>query len=198
VAERVNVFYGLKSVVINPFVDLKDFRPLQNTTIEKKNYYLMVTALAPNKRVDLAIAAFKKLGWVLKIVGGGQDEAQLLESQSSNIQFLGSLSREEILKLMSEAKGFVFPGTEDFGITPLESMAAGTPVIAFKGGGVIETLNDKTAKFFLKQEVDQLVQALKEYDVKNYSRQDLFFRAEAFSKERFQSEFSNFIKRVKK
>lgn len=193
VSQRIRNFYQKNSEVIMPFVDLKDFRPYQSQIAHKEDFYLMVTALAPNKRVDLAISAFTRLGWKLKIVGTGQDEAALLSAKSENIEFLGQKSREEIIGLMRTAKAFIFPGTEDFGITPLESLAAGTPVIAYRGGGVVETLNDKVALFFNEQTVDCLIQALKNYRPENYETKNLFNRAEEFSKEKFQKRFLDFV-----
>ncbi len=195
VADRVRSFYFRSSQVIHPFVDLKDFRSHQKNPPAKKDFFLMVTAFAPNKRVDLAVAAFKKLDLKLKIVGPGQVETEQLSGGVNNVEFLGHLPREEVVKLMFEARGFVFPGTEDFGITPLESLAAGTPVIAYFGGGVLETLTSETAKFFFDQDVNSLVEALRNFRLEDYDKLALYQRAEQFSKEKFQQEIKNYISR---
>jgi glycosyltransferase involved in cell wall biosynthesis len=186
VAERVRFFYGREPSVIHPFVDLNDFRPLQKIPALKKNYFLMVTAFAPNKRVDLAIKAFNELGLNLKIVGSGQQESELQKMAGNTVEFLGNLSRNEIIGLMREAQAFIFPGVEDFGITPLESLAAGTPVIAYKFGGVLETLNDEVAHFFEEPTKESLKKALQDFDPSKFLPQHLFLRAEAFSREIFQ------------
>ncbi|MFZ4712682.1 MAG: glycosyltransferase [Bacteriovoracaceae bacterium] len=193
VSERVNFFYGREASVVHPFVDLKDFRHLQSVPARKKNYYLMVTAFAPNKRVDLAIKAMNELGFNLKIVGSGQQAEELRNLAGPTIEFMGNLTREEIVGLMREAQAFIFPGVEDFGITPLESLAAGTPVIAFEFGGVLETLNPKVAKFFSEPTVSSLKKAIQEFDPSRYEKHELFSRAEFFSRENFQKNLQNEI-----
>lgn len=196
VKDRIKKYYDRDSEVINPFVDLKDFRPFQVNPPVKENYYLMVTAFAPNKRVDLAVEAFNDLGLPLKIVGGGQQEDYLKEIAKPNIEFLGNVSREDVVSLMARAQAFIFPGVEDFGITPLESMASGTPIIAFRAGGVLETLNDKVALFFDNPEKEALISAVKNFKLQNFKTEDLYARANDFSKERFRSQIENCIKRV--
>lgn len=193
IQERIKKYYNRDSTVIHPFVDLKDFRVLQKMPPLKKDFYLMVTAFAPNKRVDLAVEAFNKLKKPLKIIGSGQQEAWLKNMAGSNIEFLGNLSRKDVTGLMSQARGFIFPGVEDFGITPLESLAAGTPVIAFEAGGVLETLNEETAFFFKQQTVDSLVKAVQDFEGRDYKEELLYARAENFSKELFQSRIKGFI-----
>lgn len=193
VSKRISLFYNKKSEVIYPFVDLEDFRQHQKRNIPRKNYFLMVTALAPNKRVDLAVKAFAHLGWDLLIIGTGQDGDYLQRSVPLNVKFLGNLSRSEVIHMMFEAKGFVFPGVEDFGITPLESLAAGTPVIAFAEGGALETLNEDVAVFFDSPNENSLIDTLLKYDVNKFSREVLFKRAEIFSKEKFKIELSQAV-----
>src|SRR5690606_11454724 len=103
---------------------------------------------APNKRVDLAIETFNRLKKPLKIIGSGQQEQWLRSLAGPTVKFTGSLSREEVIDHLARARALIFPGVEDFGIVPLESLAAGTPVIAFKAGGVLETLTDEDSVFF--------------------------------------------------
>lgn len=186
VRERIQFYYQRKASVVHPFVDLKDF---QFKDSKKEDFYLMVTAFAPNKRVDLAIHAFNRLGLKLKIVGSGQQLYELKTIAKSNIEFLGNLSREEILKLYNQAQAFIFPGVEDFGITPLESLASGTPVIAYAFGGVLETLNSSTAHFFHEATVESLVDAIKTFDPAKFNKKALTRRASEFSKENFQDKF---------
>jgi glycosyltransferase involved in cell wall biosynthesis len=194
VKQRIEKYYGIDSGVIHPFVDLDDFREIQNNPVEKEDYYIMVTAFAPNKRVDLAIKSFNKLGKKLKIIGSGQQEAELRSIASENVEFLGNISRNEVISSFAKAKALIFPGTEDFGITPLESLASGTPVIAYRIGGVLETLNDDVAQFFDEQTEDCLMQAVDIFETKTFERNKLLARAEDFSKEVFKAKILNVVK----
>ena len=109
----------------------------------------MVGAFAPNKRVDLAVKAFNQLKLPLKIAGSGQDEEYCRSIAGGNIEFLGALSSENLLELYQQAtRLLVFPGEDDFGITPLEAQACNTPVIAFASGGAMETVTEQTGLFF--------------------------------------------------
>tara|TARA_B100001971_G_scaffold129103_1_gene119064 strand:+ start:112460 stop:113578 length:1119 start_codon:yes stop_codon:yes gene_type:complete len=190
VEQRVHKQYGkaTPSKVVYPFVDLADFRETQKALPKKENFYLMVTAFAPNKRVDLAIQAFNKLGHNLKIIGGGSEEeiSSLKKIANPNIQFLGRVDRETIIMHYARARAFIFPGVEDFGITPLEANASGCPLIAYGYGGVLETQDEKTANFFNEPTVDALIEAVNKFETKD--AKDLLARAEEFSKERFQRE----------
>lgn len=188
VQQRISKYYHTDSKVIHPFVDLADFREVMKNPKIKEDFYLMVTAFAPNKRVDLAIEAFNKMKRPLKIIGGGQQEDQLKAMAGETIEFLGNVSRKEVIDYMARAKGFIFPGVEDFGITPLESLAAGTPVIAYKIGGVLETLNDEVAIFFDEPDVENLCEAVKKAEDYKFDIQILHQRAESFSKEKFRAE----------
>ncbi|CBW25251.1 putative glycosyltransferase [Halobacteriovorax marinus SJ] len=196
VQERIRKYYQLDCDVIHPFVDLKDFKENQESPAEKEDYYLMVTAFAPNKRVDLAISAFNKLGKKLKIIGSGQQEDYLKEIANENIEFLGNLSREEVVTHFSRAKALVFPGTEDFGITPLEALASGTPVIAYRFGGVLETLNDDVAVFFDKQDKAGLIGAVADFEKKVFVRSNLYSRAEEFSREKFIEKIKHLVEKT--
>lgn len=193
VRDRIRKYYQTEAEVIHPFVDLQDFRGGQAKAPTKEDFYLMVTAFAPNKRTDLAIQAFNKNGRKLKIIGSGQQEKWLREMAGSNIEFVGNASRQEVMNHLSAARGFVFPGVEDFGITPLEALASGTPVIAFRAGGVLETLDDQTAVFFSEASPESLNEALTEFERRSFRSTDLYAQAEKFSKEHFQSQISRFV-----
>lgn len=196
VGARIKKYYQKESDVIHPFVDLEDFKKCQQQDTKREDYYLMVTAFAPNKKVDLAIEAFNKMGKKLKIIGGGQDEKRLRLMAGDSIEFLGNVDREGVIDAFSRSRGFIFPGTEDFGITPLESLATGTPVIAYKIGGVLETLNDQVAHFFEEQSVVGLIKAVGEFEKKTFLQDDLFARANEFSKEAFKSKILKKIEEV--
>jgi glycosyltransferase involved in cell wall biosynthesis len=193
VKKRIEHFYHRKAQVIYPFVELDDFQHLENEDVQKSDNYLMVTAFAPNKRVDLAIEAFNQLGKPLRIIGSGQEQESLKKMASHHITFLGNVDRKTIVSEMAKAKGFIFPGIEDFGITPLESMAAGTPIIAYKAGGVLETLNEKTSVFFSQETTQSLIEAVKSFERKEFLKTELIAQAKKFSKPRFTSELSQLI-----
>jgi glycosyltransferase involved in cell wall biosynthesis len=136
VRDRIRRCWDRDAEVIYPPVDLTRFSPTQ----ERGDFFLMVSAFAPYKRVELAIEAFRRFGKPLKIVGAGQDEKRLRTLATPSVEFLGWRSDEEIADLYARCRAFIFPGEEDFGITPLEAQAAGRPVIAFGRGGALETV----------------------------------------------------------
>ena len=178
IRKKILEYYGRESQVIYPPVDLSQFKPGDT----KADYYLMVVAFAPNKRVDLAVHAFNKLKLPLKISGSGQDEEYCRSIAGETIEFLGTLSNEKLLELYQQARALVFPGEDDFGITPLEAQACGTPVIAFAAGGVLETVTDQTGLFFKEQKVEALVKAVEIMERK----------WEVFVPEKFQEQLSRF------
>jgi glycosyltransferase involved in cell wall biosynthesis len=193
VQKRIQSIYEVGSSVVYPFVDLEDFngpRP------KKEDFYLMVTAFAPNKRLDIAIDAFNHLDKKLKIIGKASDK-ELTHFKSlitkGNIEFLGELPREEVVSHIKKAKAFIFPGVEDFGITPLESMASGTPVIAYEAGGVLETVTEDTGIFFKNPSSQSLVDAINRFAGKEFNEQELLERANVFSKNNFINNMNNEI-----
>ncbi len=167
---RIKRHYNRESEIIYPPVNTDFFTPLG----DDGDYYLMVTAFAPYKRIDLAIEAFNILGYPLKIIGTGQDEKRLKGIAMQNIEFPGWIPDQEIRGYYARCKAFIFPGEEDFGITPLEAQSAGRPVIAYGKGGALETVipiqkNDHrslspTGVFFYEQTVESLIEAVKYFE----------------------------------
>jgi glycosyltransferase involved in cell wall biosynthesis len=137
VAERIKRIYGAEATVIHPPVDTDFYTPAPGTV---RDTFLIVSAFAPYKRVDLALSVFAKNGLPLTVVGGGEDDRRLRAMAAPNITFRGKVDDDELRRLFRRARGLVFPGEEDFGITPVEAMAAGAPVIAFGRGGATETV----------------------------------------------------------
>ena len=184
--------YGRESRVIYPFADLSRFGGARSPG----RNYLMVGAFAPYKRVDIAIEAFNRLGLPLAIVGSGQDEERLSALAGPTVRFQGSLSNTEIAALYSKCRAFVFPGKEDFGITPLEAMASGAPVIAFGEGGASETVTKKTGVFFREQTAEALIEAVTniESGTVRVAEADCRARAAEFSRGRFQREFAEVVR----
>ncbi len=137
VQERIRKIYGRHSEIIYPGIDCKFFRPLGES---RENFYLIVAALVPQKRIDLAIEAFNHNHRPLRIVGTGPLYRRLKHQAGPNIKFLGWLPDQDLRRLYSQALALVFPGTEDFGLVPVEAQACGCPVIAYADGGVKESV----------------------------------------------------------
>lgn len=169
VAKRIEKYYRRHSSVIYPPVDCSGF----GISGKAGDYYLIVSAFAPYKRIDLAIEAFNNLGLKLKIVGIGQDEKRLKRMAGKNIEFMGWQSREALKGLYARCKALIFPGEEDFGIAPLEAMASGRPVIAYAKGGALETVAPlgvkeipPTGLFFVEQTPIALAEAVRYFEKK--------------------------------
>lgn len=198
IGEQIRRCYGRESKTVYPFARLERFDGPRTPG----GYYLMVGAFAPYKRTDLAIEAFARLGLPLKIVGSGQDEARLhalcASLNAANIEFIKRPSNDEIAKLYSACKAFLFPGKEDFGITPLEAMASGAPVIAFGEGGACETVTEKTGILFRAQTVDALVDAVMDIESgrRVFLESDCRERARHFTETRFKEEILSEVRTV--
>ncbi|MBC7691588.1 MAG: glycosyltransferase [Methylotenera sp.] len=193
IADRIEECYGRKAQVIYPFADLSRFGGVRTA----ENFYLMVGAFAPYKRVDLAIEVFNQLKLPLIIVGSGQNEERLRALAGPTVQMVGQKTNEEIANLYSRCRAMIFPGVEDFGITPLEAMASGAPVIAFDAGGAKETVTAKTGIHFKTQTHESLSAAVLEMEANpgKFLESDCRERAAEFSKERFQRELLGAVNR---
>ncbi|RJR23406.1 glycosyltransferase family 4 protein [Candidatus Microgenomates bacterium] len=192
VQKRIKKFYRRESEVINPPVDLPSFN---NKSTSKKDFFLTGGRLELPKNFDLIIKACNELGLSLKVFGKGTSEEYLRSLAGKNIEFLGTVTDEEKFKLLSECKTFIVAAAdEDFGITPVEAMAAGTPVIAYKGGGYLESVVEgKTGTFFEDINKESLKKALASFDEKKYKKEDCRNQAEKFSKEKFKEKIKKTV-----
>lgn len=194
VQARIKKFYRRDATVIYPPVSLPR---VQN--IKKGDYYFIVSRIVGAKGLDLAVEAAIKMGFKLKIAGSPagyySEYEKLIKKSQGKVEFLGQVSDEELVKLYSEAKAFLaLSKDEDFGITPVESMLSGTPVIAFNGGGYKETvINGKTGVLFDDYSTDGLIAAVKKFENSKFSSKDCIEQAEKFSKERFKKEIREFV-----
>ena len=190
VARRIKKYYRRESEVICPPVNTHEF----SISDKKKTYFLAGGRLVSYKRFDLIIDAFNKLNLPLKIFGRGPAEKELKRRAGENIEFLGRVSDDERARLFANAKAYIHPQEEDFGITPVESMAAGRPVIAYRKGGATETIVDhKTGIFFDQQEWEALADAVMHFDENDFDPTCIKAHAEQYSLEKFQKALRNVV-----
>lgn len=181
VKERVRKFYGRHSIVIPPPVDVSRFKN-QALDAEKAEYYLAAGALVGYKRFDLAIKACEALGKKLVIAGQGPALGQLKSMAGANTTFVETPDDDTWVKLMRGAQALLFPGVEDFGITAIEAMAAGTPVIARRKGGALDfVIEGKTGVFFGEPTVESLSEAMRKHSTTKWDQSELTAFAAKFS-----------------
>jgi glycosyltransferase involved in cell wall biosynthesis len=161
VQARVRRIYGRESTIVYPPVDTERFAVAET----HDDYFLVVSRLVPYKRIDLAVQTFTELKLPLWIAGKGRDQARLQAMAGPNVRFLGPVSDDDLGRLLARCRAFVFPGVEDFGIAPVEAMAAGRPVIAYAGGGALETVvKGVTGVFFDQQTSASLAEAVHRFE----------------------------------
>jgi len=179
VGKRIQKYYHKSSVLIYPPIDIAMF----TVSVEPaQNYFLMVGRLVSYKKFDVAIRAFNELKLPLKIVGTGPEKERLKKMASANIEFLGQISDEELGRHYRGARALIFPQEEDFGIVPLEAMASGRPVIAYRGGGAEETIiENETGMFFETQTLEAIIDAVNKFSGQEFSPARCRSRAEEFS-----------------
>lgn len=201
VQQRIAECYGRESVVIYPPVDTDFYTP---AAVPREDYYLVVSAFAPYKRLDLAVAACNQLRRKLVIIGTGQDEKRLRALAGATVHFLGWQADAVVRDHLRRCRAVLFPGEEDFGIVPLEANACGTPVIAYGRGGATESLiplgrrREPTGLWFEEQTVDSLTAALQEFEThaREFAPSAARRRAERFSTRRFATELFGYLAEV--
>jgi glycosyltransferase involved in cell wall biosynthesis len=201
VGRRIAECYGRDSVVIYPPVDTDFYTP--DATTPRDDYYLVVSAFAPYKRVDLAVDACNRLGRRLVVIGAGQDEGRLKALATPAVQFLGWKPDEVLRDHLRRCRALLFPGEEDFGIVPVEANACGTPVIAYGRGGATETTvplgqDGASGAWFEQQSVDSLVAAMEqfEYEADRLDPQAARRQALKFEHRRYESDLLGYLEHV--
>lgn len=190
VARRIWKHYRREAVVIHPPVRCKLFKPSDIN----EDYFLILSRLQEYKKIDIAIEAFNKNGLPLVIIGDGPDREKLEKMANSNIKFLGRQPDDVIKEYYAKCKAFIFPGEEDFGITPLEAQASGRPVIAYGKGGALETVvADKTGVFFKNQTGDDLLKAIEKFEKMTFDKEEIRKHAETFDEEIFKAKIQNYV-----
>jgi len=188
--KRIAKYYRKSSTYIPPMINGGNYKIAKKT----KGYFLAVGRLTPYKKFDLIVETFNSIGLPLKIVGTGIENRKLRKMARSNIEFLGFTSDKELKKLYSEAEALIFPQLEDFGITPLEAMASGRPVIAYEKGGALDTIiENETGIFFKKQTVQHLKGGIEKY-LKNKDK----FKPETIREHALKFDEKKFKQKLKK
>jgi glycosyltransferase involved in cell wall biosynthesis len=191
IAQKIKKIYNRESTVIYPPVEV-DFFTLEEN---KKEYYFTASRMVSYKKTLLIVEAFNELPHLKLVVAGSGPEFETVKKiAKSNISLIGHIGRLELKKQMQEAKAFVFAAEEDFGIVPVEAQACGTPVIAFRKGGVLETVVEgKTGIFFKEQTSQSLKDALLYFENLKFNPKEIREHALQFSKDRFESEIKAFV-----
>lgn len=190
VRERINRIYNRPADVIYPPVETSRFLP---STGDDK-YYLIVSALVPYKRIDIAVEAFNVIGERLVIVGTGSEEQKLKRLARRNVEFLGWVDDETLAVYYQRCRALVFPAEEDFGIAPLEAMACGKPVLAFARGGALETvINGETGLFFHDQTPESIIDAVRALERHSFEPERLRAHAMKFDRSVYKERMRQYV-----
>ncbi|MSQ43735.1 MAG: glycosyltransferase family 4 protein [Chloroflexi bacterium] len=193
VQQRINKYYRRDASIIYPPVDTTPFAPLR-ATARDGGYFVVASRLIPYKRIDLAIGACNQLRMPLKILGEGRDRARLEALAGPTIEFLGWVNEAEKRSVIANATAFIFPAEEDFGIAPVEAMAAGRPVVAFSAGGALDTvIPGKTGAFFRDARPDALASVLSEVGRQSWDGDAIAAHAARFDTETFKAQMGAWV-----
>lgn len=195
VADRVSSFFGRDAEVIHPFVDQSFLSsPLES---DRDSHHVIVSALVPYKRVEDAMRVARELDRPLEVIGDGPERERLEALAGGSVRLRGRLSFEEMVPLIARARSLIIPGVEDFGITALEAMALGTPVIATEAGGTRDSvLNGRTGVLFDHEREGSLAEAIVEVERIEWNREELRAHASGFSREQFKRRFVATVREV--
>jgi glycosyltransferase involved in cell wall biosynthesis len=198
-AAAIKKYYKREAVIIHPPVDTERFAiPHEKHGVANiRKGYVITGRQTPYKRTDLAVQACTRLNVPLIVIGRGPDHARLKRLAGKNITFLRKVSDTELPHYLQSAEAFIFPGLDDFGIAPVEAMAAGTPVIAYKAGGALDyVVEGKTGRFFEKQTVESLVDAINNFSANKFDERTIRDKAAEFSPKHFRHNISQCIDEI--
>jgi glycosyltransferase involved in cell wall biosynthesis len=191
ISKRIKKVYRRDSEVIYPSVDVDDFESVD----EKEDFYFTCSRMVPYKKIDLIVDAFSQMpDKRLVVIGDGPDMKKIKKKAGSNVELLGHQPFTVLKDKMAAARAFVFAAEEDFGIVPVEAQASGTPVIAYRKGGALETIIDgETGIFFDEQNVESIIQAVKEFESKVFDFNKIRKNSERFSAAIFNQKFKHYV-----
>jgi glycosyltransferase involved in cell wall biosynthesis len=193
VAARIKAIYGRTSQVIHPPIDVARFRP----AADHEDFYLVVSRLVPYKRIDLAVEGCNLLQRRLVVIGDGPDRARLESLAGPTVEFRGRQPDSVVTDAMARCRAVIFPGEEDFGMVPLEANASGRPTVAWRGGGVLETIREgETGVFFREPTAESVAAALQAVEAQPWDRDLLRRHAETFDRTVFIDRVRAFLRSV--
>jgi len=190
IRDEIKKYYGRQAIVIHPPVDVERFAGKNS---EPRRGFITAGRQVAYKRFDLAVLACSELNLPLIVIGRGPDHRRLKKLAGKSVTFMRA-DDEKLVHLFQTSQAFIFPGLDDFGITPVEAMAAGTPVIAYGQGGALDYVNKETGLLFQDQTVKSLSTALQSFKPESYNHDRVAKKAEEFSPEVFRRKFSEFVK----
>lgn len=191
----IKKYYGRDSIVIYPPVDIELFEKVPQGN---RHGFVTMGRQATYKRTDIIVEACSKLGLPLKVIGRGPDHARLIKLAGPSIEFLTAVSDADMPAQLAGAEAFLFAAYEDFGVAPVEAMAAGTPVIAFKAGGAFDyVIPGKTGEFFDEQTAESLVKSLQNFSADKFNHSTISESAKHFSNEVFRKSITQLIEQLK-
>lgn len=201
IANRIRKYYKREAEVIYPPYDENRFYCVSDASgvsNNRGNYYLAIGRFMHYKKFDLAIKTFNEMAKRLLVVGGGPEEARLKKLAGPTIEFRNfTVNSDELRNYYANAKACIFPQLEDFGLTAVEAMACGTPVIAYGAGGVQESVKEGLSGiFFKRQDEDCLKEAVEKFEKMEFNREEISLYARKFGKERFKKEITDFINAI--
>lgn len=192
VQHRITKYYSADSTVIYPPVDIHRFTPGPVA-----DYFLTGGRLVPYKRFDIVVEAFNRLGRKLKVFGTGPEYRTLKARAGNTVEFLGKVSEADLVKLYSGALAFINPQVEDFGITMVEAMASGRPVLAYGAGGALEIVKPGvTGELFAYQTWEDLADMIVKFDAKRYNTNVTRAAAENYSMEKFKTKIKAYVEQA--
>ena len=190
VQRRIAQFYGREAAIIHPPVETDRYLPV----VKPDRYFLVVSRLIPYKCIDLAVEACTRLRKPLVVAGAGRDLERLKSMAGPTVKFVGRVPDADLPDLMARCRAFLFPGLEDFGIAPVQAMAAGRPVVAFSGGGALDYVSKNlSGQLFTEQTVDSMAGVLQKFDVTDYDPQTIRRHALQFDRSVFEEKLLKFI-----
>ena len=195
-ANKIKKFYDMDAKVVYPPVEINTPTSDKSNPSQKGDFYFSISRLIPYKRIDIAIRACEKLNKKLYIAGSGPQGAYLRRIAGDNTIFLGRINSAEKLKLYQKAKATIFCADEDFGIVPVESIANGTPVIAYKSGGALEIVDKKNGVFFDTQSPGSLAKTIVDFEKMTFDKQYLKQSVKKFDRIQFRENILKIIKNI--